>query len=130
MTVAENKKTILVIDDAPEILAIISAILKSEYRVVVAKDGETGLRLAANQPLPSLILLDYLMPGMKGDEVCRALKSHALTRDIPVVFITTVSDETVKGYLMGFGARDYIKKPIDAGILLNRVHSYLGDTVN
>lgn len=122
---AANKKTVLVIDDNAEVLTIITSILQDEFRVVVAKTGEKGLRLADSTPQPSLIYLDYLMPDMNGDDVCRALKRHAITRDIPVVFLTGASEESTKNYLVGFGAVEYIRKPIDAQLLLERTRHYV-----
>ena len=120
-----TRPTILVVDDTPDNLSLMRELLKDDYQVQLANGGERALKLAAMVPRPDLILLDIMMPGMDGYEVCRRLKSDAATRDIPVVFLTAkseIEDET-KGLEMG--AVDYITKPISPPIVLVRVKNHL-----
>ena len=119
-----TRPTILVVDDTPDNLSLMRELLKDDYQVQLANGGERALKLAAMVPRPDLILLDIMMPGMDGYEVCRRLKSDAATRDIPVVFLTAkseIEDET-KGLQMG--AVDYITKPISPPIVLVRVKNH------
>lgn len=118
-------KRILIVDDAPENLRILSESLRNDYQVMFAKNGNDALRLANGDPAPDLILLDVIMPGMSGYEVCRKLKENYQTRDIPVMFITAqneVEDETAG---LALGAQDYIKKPFQAALVRNRVANQL-----
>ncbi|MCZ6633175.1 MAG: response regulator, partial [bacterium] len=108
---SENKDLrILIVDDVPENLDVLSRALEaSQYHVQVATTGETALGLA-DRTLPNLILLDIMMPGMDGFETCRRLKADPRTRNIPVIFLTAWDD--AKGLLEGFqvGGVDYITK--------------------
>jgi len=116
---------ILVVDDAPENVQAISAVLRAQgYQVLVATDGTRALDVLA-KVRPDLILLDVLMPGIDGYEVCRRLKAEALTRDIPVIFLTAMSE--VEDEQKGFdaGCVDYITKPVSPPILLARVNTHL-----
>ena len=118
---AASKPTVLVIDDAPDNLTLMSGLLKDSYKVKVANHGELGLKLALAAPPPDLILLDIMMPDLDGYEVCRRLKSNPASRAIPVIFLsakTDVQDEE-KGLLLG--AVDYISKPISPSLMLARV---------
>src|SRR3990167_9276532 len=85
--------TVLVVDDTPDNLALMSELLGEHYRVKVASSGERALKAVQSDPVPDLVLLDIMMPGMDGYEVCRQLKASAATRDIPVIFLTA-RDET------------------------------------
>jgi putative two-component system response regulator len=117
--------TILVVDDTPDNLSLMSALLKDHYKVKVANNGEKGLRIANSDAPPDLILLDIMMPDMDGYEVCRRLKAEPATCDIPVIFLTAkseVEDET-KG--LALGAADYITKPISPAIVLARVQAHV-----
>lgn len=87
-----EKATILVVDDAPENLALISSLLKDYYKVKIAKGGEKALKIAASDSPPNLILLDIMMPGVDGYEVCRRLKRDPKTMNIPVIFLTARSE--------------------------------------
>ncbi|MCB5183985.1 two-component system response regulator [Methylobacillus gramineus] len=120
-----NKQTILVIDDAPENLSVINALLREFYYVKVTTKGADGLRVAQSQPQPSLILLDIMMPDVDGYEVCRQLKANPLTEHIPVIFLTAkihMEDEQ-RGF--DVGAVDYIVKPISPPIVLARIQTHL-----
>ena len=120
-----NKPVILVVDDAPQNLALMDDLLSGDYTVKVAPNGIRALKIAGATPQPDLILLDIMMPDMDGYEVCRQLKDAADTRNIPVIFLTArgeVADEQ-RGF--DVGAVDYITKPISAPIVLARVRTHL-----
>jgi sigma-B regulation protein RsbU (phosphoserine phosphatase) len=125
MANAGEKKTVLVVDDAPANLQIVNSILKDEYKIRVATSGAKALALVKVQPLPDLILLDVVMPDMDGYEVCGILKATPEARDIPVIFLTgkTEADDETKGFDMG--AVDYIHKPFLAAVVKARVHTHL-----
>ncbi len=120
-----NKATILVVDDTPNNLALMSGLLKNQYKVKIANNGEKALRIAQADPLPDLILLDIMMPGLSGYDVIRELKAHPLTREIPVMFITAMSETEDERLGLELGAVDYITKPISPPILLARVETHL-----
>jgi putative two-component system response regulator len=120
-----QKAIILVVDDTPDNLTLMSGLLKDNYLVKVANSGTRALKIAQSETPPDLILLDIMMPEMDGYEVCRRLKADTKTRDIPIIFLTAkteVIDET-----LGFelGASDYITKPISPPIVLARVETHL-----
>lgn len=124
-TASKTNETVLVIDDSPEILLIINELLKKDYRIKAANSGEKGLRLAREEPIPDLILLDIMMPGINGHEVCRTLKADRSTRDIPVIFLTAMHNECDEEQGLELGAADYIGKPISGPILRARVKTHL-----
>lgn len=115
---------ILIVDDCEVNLKIISRLLGSDYEVMLAGDGRTAIRIATEKK-PDLILLDILMPEMDGYEVCKYLKSQAATADIPVIFITVVSESNniVKGFEAG--GQDYIIKPFGSEELRARIKTHL-----
>lgn len=119
------KPTILVVDDTPDNLSLMMELLKDDYKVKLANGGERALKLAAMQPPPDLILLDIMMPGMDGYEVCQSLKAMPLTKDIPVVFLTAKSEVEDEKRGLEMGAVDYITKPISPPIVLARVKIHL-----
>ncbi|MBF0467892.1 MAG: response regulator [Desulfamplus sp.] len=119
-----EKKKILVVDDSPPNIKILNQILKEEYTVMVATNGEKALSIA-DLHLPDIILLDVIMPGIDGYQVCLHLKSNDRTSDIPVVFITSknnIEDEE-KGFKVG--AVDYITKPFSPPIVKARIKTHL-----
>ncbi|EEZ89408.1 conserved hypothetical protein [Vibrio harveyi 1DA3] len=120
-----TKPTVLVIDDTPEHIQIISNVLNEKYQVKAAINGERGLQIALQEPKPDLILLDIVMPEMNGFEVCKRLKSNPLTSAIPVMFLTAQSDDDDEQFGFDIGAVDYITKPISPAILRVRVRSQL-----
>lgn len=121
----ENKPTVLVVDDTPDNLALVSGLLKDTYKLKVANSGEKALKIARSESPPDLILLDIMMPEMSGYEVCEALKADSKTCDIPIIFLTALIDmeEEKKGLEMG--AVDYITKPISGPIVMARVAAQL-----
>jgi putative two-component system response regulator len=117
--------TILVVDDTPANLSLMTGLLRDEYKVKAAIDGEKALRIARAQPAPDLILLDIMMPGMDGYEVCRQLKADPVTGDIPVIFLTAKSGVEDERMGLDLGAVDYITKPISPPIVMARVRNHL-----
>ncbi|MDD5332558.1 MAG: response regulator [Rhodoferax sp.] len=120
-----DKGKILAVDDTPASLRLLTEILKEEgYEVRSAISGELALRAAAHNP-PDLVLLDIRMPGMDGYEVCRRLKADLATRDVPVIFVSAVTetDEKVQGF--GLGAVDFVSKPYQHEELMARVRTHL-----
>ena len=125
MTHSSELGFILIVDDTPENLEVLSDALSSAgFEIAVATDGESAIEQVAYE-LPDLILLDVLLPGIDGFETCRQLKENASTHDIPVIFMTALSDseEKVKG--LSLGAVDYITKPFQQEEVLARVKLHL-----
>ncbi|MDP2875016.1 MAG: response regulator [Holophaga sp.] len=120
-----SKSTILVVDDTPDNLALMSSLLKEHYRVKVANGGEKALRIAQSDSPPDLILLDIMMPDMDGYEVCRRLKRDLATMHIPVIFLTAKAEVDDEKRGLELGAVDYITKPISPPIVLARVKNHL-----
>ena len=120
-----EKETVLVVDDTPDNLAMINGLLKDSYKIKIANSGERGLRIAQTLPLPDLVLLDIMMPGMDGYEVCRQLKANPVTARIPIIFLTARSEieDEQKGF--DLGCVDYITKPISPPIVMARVKTHL-----
>ena len=121
---AAEKPTVLVVDDTPENLSLMSRLLRTDYVVKVAPSGERALRIVSESP-PDLVLLDIMMPEMDGYEVCRRLKTDARTRDVPVIFLTAKVQEEDEQQGFDVGAVDYITKPISPPIVMARVRTHL-----
>jgi putative two-component system response regulator len=124
MTTSMNRPLILAVDDEASNLQLLRQILQDHYRLLFAKDGARALELA-RQERPDLVLLDVMMPGMSGYEVCAALKAHPVTAAIPVIFVTalTETDDELEGFEAG--AVDYITKPVSPPIVRARVRTHL-----
>ncbi len=125
MEMVEDKGTILVVDDTPTNIQVLFDVLSgSGYRVAIAKTGESALKRLQDH-LPDLILLDVMMPGIDGFEICQRLKANDHTKDIPVIFMTALSEsvDRVKG--LKLGAVDYITKPIQHEEVLARIQVHL-----
>ncbi len=120
-----EKPTILVVDDTPDNLSLMSGLLKDLYRVKVANNGERGLKIATSDDPPDLILLDIMMPGIDGYEVCRLLKEDPKSAEIPVIFLTAKSAVEDEQMGLELGAVDYVTKPISPPIVLARVKTQL-----
>jgi sigma-B regulation protein RsbU (phosphoserine phosphatase) len=114
----------MIIDDAALNLKILSESLKDEYEVTIFRSGEEALGVVGGIR-PDLILLDVLMPGMDGYEVCRRLKADEKTRSIPIIFLTALTEEMEETRGLALGAVDYITKPISIPILLLRIKTQL-----
>ena len=125
MTNSANKPCILAIDDTPDNLSLVSAVLRDTYRVKAANNGEKGLSIALSDDPPDLILLDVMMPDLDGHEVCRRLKADPRSRDIPVIFLTAQADVENEQLGLSLGAVDYIVKPLSPPILMARVKTHL-----
>src|SRR3954468_6874585 len=117
--------TILVVDDTPSNISILSEILRGDYRVLAAINGEQALKIAGADSPPSLILLDVMMPGMSGHEVCQRLKAESSTSKIPVIFVTAMSQVEDEAQGFALGAFDYITKPVSPPIVTARVKTHL-----
>jgi putative two-component system response regulator len=117
--------TLLIVDDQPENLAILSDLLEPYYRVRAANTGERALSAANTVPKPDLILLDVVMPGMDGYAVLSELRRNPATRDIPVIFVTARDAALDEEHGLELGAADYIVKPIKPAIVLARVRTQL-----
>ena len=122
---AGNKATILIVDDTPSNLSLISDLLKDDYLVKVATGGMRALEIARAPTKPDMILLDVLMPDIDGYAVCRELKSHAETKDIPIIFLTARTDPADEERGLQLGATDYISKPISPPVVLARIRTQL-----
>ncbi len=119
------RPVILLVDDEPTNVAVLGEALRSEGEIRFALSGEAALRVMASEPTPSIVLLDVMMPGMSGFEVCARLKDRAEWRDVPVLFITALADEASEIRGLAAGGVDYIHKPFHAGIVRHRVRVHL-----
>jgi putative two-component system response regulator len=119
------QKTILIVDDSPENLTVLSELLQPLYLLRAATSGQKALRIASTAPRPDLILLDVMMPGMDGYQVFERLRADPATSDIPVIFLTAMDSTEAEMHGLEVGAVDYITKPIVPPIVLTRVHTQL-----
>lgn len=119
-----SKCLVMIVDDTEQNIDILVAALGDSYELSVAIDGESALE-DIHKNKPDLILLDIMMPGIDGYEVCRRLKSNAETRDIPILFITAMADDQNEEIGLNLGAVDYITKPINAVLVKARVKNQL-----
>ena len=119
-----TRQQVLIVDDTETNIDILVNALEDDYDLGVALDGETALELAQENP-PDIILLDVMMPGMDGYEVCRWLKNSPNTFNIPVIFITALSEESDEAKGLGLGAVDYITKPFNPDLVKARLHNHL-----
>ncbi len=115
---------ILIVDDEPLNLKVLKQVLQDSYRLSFAKSGQDALELIQKEK-PSLILLDVMMPGMTGFEVCRQLKRQPETLTIPVIFVTALADEADESEGFAAGGVDYINKPISPALVRARVKTHL-----
>lgn len=116
---------LLLVDDVPANLELLTDCLRDNYRLMVARSGERALALASGPRRPQLILLDIQMPGMDGYSVLKALQRDPATAEIPVIFVTALSDSLREEKGLALGAVDYVTKPINAPILRARVSAHL-----
>ncbi len=120
-----SRPKILIVDDVPENISVLFEFMSEQgYEVSIAPDGESALEVVTHNA-PDLILLDVMMPGIDGFETCRRLKAEEAFADIPVVFMTALSDTVDKVRGFGIGAVDYITKPVQQDEVLSRVRAHL-----
>lgn len=119
-----DKSRVLIVDDEPGNIKILSSVLAGDYALSVATSGAQALQVAQVQ-LPDIVLLDMVMPEMDGIQVCEALKANDETRDIPVIFVTSMTDSVNEERGFDAGAVDYISKPISPPIVKARVKIHI-----
>jgi putative two-component system response regulator len=124
MDTTSQQAKILIVDDEPLNLKVLKQVLQDNYRLSFAKNGMDALELVKKEK-PGLILLDVMMPGMTGFEVCRTLKSDPETNTIPVIFVTALSEEADESEGFAAGGVDYINKPISPALVRARVKTHL-----
>ena len=120
-----GKNTILIVDDSPENIDLLAGILNRDYRVKAAMNGQKALQIAGSKNPPDLILLDIMMPGLDGYEVCERLKKDENTGNIPILFITAMREIEDEAKGLAMGAVDYITKPINPSIVKARVKTHM-----
>jgi len=120
-----SKNTILIVDDEPVNIKALEIVLGDEHNLTYATTGEIALEMARNDPQPDLILMDIVMPGLDGFEVCEALKKDDKTRHIPVVFLTAKWETSEETRGLELGAVDYIRKPFSPPIIRARIRNHL-----
>ena len=124
-TLDKSNLSILIADDDPDIIEFVTYNLSREgYEVVSANDGTTAIRLAKNQ-IPDLIILDIMMPGMDGIEVCRELRSNHKFEDTVIAFLTARSEDCAQIAGFNSGGDDYITKPIRPQLLVSRINALM-----
>ena len=121
----EPKASILVVDDTPANLTLMTGLLQEEYQVRAVTSGEKALKIAFSDNPPDLILLDIMMPEMDGHEVCRRLKANMSACEIPVIFLTAMSEAEDEEKGLNLGAVDYITKPVSPPIALSRIKTHV-----
>jgi len=120
-----EKRSVLVVDDTPENIDVLTGVLRPYYKVKAALNGAIALKIANSNNKPQLILLDIMMPDMDGHEVCRQLKANAATANIPVIFVTAKNEIKDEQAGLNMGAVDYITKPISPPIVISRIKTHL-----
>jgi putative two-component system response regulator len=119
-----DKNRVLIVDDEPGNIKILSSVLAGDYALSVATGGAQALQIAEVQA-PDIVLLDMVMPEMDGIQVCEALKANEATKNIPVIFVTSMSDSVNEERGLEAGAVDYISKPISPPIVKARVKIHI-----
>ena len=120
----KTKQSVLIVDDEPTNLRVLNQILNDSYKLIFAKSGHEALRLVEKER-PDLILLDVMMPGLTGYEVCERLKKENQFKSIPIIFITALNDPDDEAKGLNLGAVDYISKPISPAVVKARVKTHL-----
>lgn len=119
------RPTILVVDDTPDNLQLLSHLFKDEYRVRIAHTGQKALNICQSNDPPDLVLLDIMMPGMDGFEVAKRMREHPTSASIPVIFVTAMTGEDARLKGLELGAVDFVTKPIDPNVLKPRVRNFM-----
>lgn len=125
-----QRARVLVVDDTPDNLYLMTALLEDQYELVTASSGAEALQVAASKDQPDLILLDIMMPEMDGYEVLRRLRQNPATANTPVIFLTALTSIEEEQYGLDLGAVDYITKPISPPVVLARVNTHLERSAN
>ncbi|RZU47852.1 putative two-component system response regulator [Fluviicoccus keumensis] len=125
MTEPSLQHTVLIVDDMPDNIDILVNVLSPYYRVLAAAGGDKALQIAAGPARPDLILLDIMMPGLNGYQVCERLKADPETRGIPVIFVTAMGEVEDERLGLELGAVDYLVKPVSPALVLARVRTHL-----
>ncbi len=125
----QTKHTILIVDDEPTNVAILNAMLNSDYKIKVALCGVDALKIAQNSPELALILLDVVMDDMDGFEVCQKLNESPTTNSIPVIFVTSLNDVKLHRKGIELGAIDFFEKPFSAPLIKKRIENHLTTNV-
>jgi putative two-component system response regulator len=125
MSESAEKQRVLIVDDTPDNIRILMEALRKDYAIQAATDGEKALNIANSATPPDVILLDVMMPGMDGYEVCDRLKKGPKTEKIPVIFITALTEVKDEAKGLALGAVDYITKPINPALVTARVRNHL-----
>ncbi|TAN52828.1 MAG: response regulator [Methylococcaceae bacterium] len=120
-----ERATILIVDDTPDNLHLLANLFKTEYRVQVAINGEQALGFCQSDSPPDLVLLDIMMPGMDGFEVAKRMRSHPNSENIPVIFVTAMTDDVARLQGLELGAMDFVTKPVNPDVLKPRVRNFL-----
>lgn len=121
----KDKPTVMIVDDATENLLVLIQLLKDDFHVIPLKSGKAALKKLAQDPLPDLALLDIVMPEMDGYELCTRLKADPRTKEIPVIFITAVSEAMDDAKAFEIGAVDYVPKPFNPLTVRARVNTHI-----
>ena len=122
----ESRRTILIVDDVQFNIKLLANVLQDEYRIKLATEGNKAIDIASDQKdAPDLILLDVIMPGMDGYEVCRVLKDQDSTKNIPIIFVTARDEVADEEHGLNLGAVDYVTKPFHKAILRARVRNHI-----
>ena len=122
---AAARPTILVVDDTPDNLHLLSALFKDDYKVRVASSGEKALAICHSDTPPDLVLLDIMMPGMDGFEVAQRMREHPSSEHTPVIFVTAMTDDDARLKGLSLGAVDFVTKPVDPDVLKPRVRNFM-----
>lgn len=120
-----KQPVVLVVDDSPTNIDVLGNSLRPDYIVKAATNGKKALQIAFSDNQPDIILLDIMMPEMDGYEVCERLKSDPATQNIPVIFITAMSETVDEEMGLGLGAVDYITKPFSPALIKARVRNHI-----
>jgi CheY-like chemotaxis protein len=120
-----ERRTVLVVDDVPDNLTLMSGILKGAYHVKVARSGQRALEIVHSDTPPDIVLLDVMMPEMDGFEVMRRIRADVRSNTIPVIFVTAMTEAANEEAGFELGAVDYLTKPVIPAVMLARIKTHL-----